>query len=108
MTVRLEWPNDSRSLAVTTETELIHVYSTPSAGKRGMNFMIYSDTIAGTATVKYIEPGGTARVLGTATVPAGGTDVTVLDFDFSVPEAKLYMTLDSASASTITSEAVVY
>jgi len=108
MATRLTGPYTSQSIAVTDETQVLHVYSTHTAGHRGMTFLVYSSAIAATATVKYIEPGGGERILSTAAVPAGGTDITVLDYDLSVPEAKLYITLGSASASTITAEAMVY
>ena len=106
--VRLEWPNTSVTLSTTDETELVEVYSAASSGYRGMTFIVYSATVAGTATVKYVEPGGGERILTTATVPAGGTSATVIDLDFSVPQAKLYITMGSGSSSAITAEGMIY
>ena len=105
---RSTWPNTSVALATTDETELLNVFSTHHSGHRGMTFALYSTAIAGTATVKYIEPGGGERVLSSVSVPAGGTDATIIDFDFSVPETKLYFVAASGSATTVTAEAMAY
>ena len=107
MATRQVWNNASTAISDTTKTEILHVFGT-TTGHKGATFYVYSSAILATASVEYIEPGGTARVLATETIPAGGTEVTAMDFDFAIPEAKLYITLDSASASTITAEAVVY
>ena len=106
--IRLEWPNSSTAMSSTAETELLEVYSSASGGHRGMTFIVYSSAVAATATVKYIEPGGGERILTTASVAAGSTDATVIDIDFSVPQAKLYVTMGSSSASTVTAEGMIY
>ena len=106
--IRLEWPNTSKAMSSTAETELLEIYSASSSGHRGMTFIVYSSAVAATATVKYVEPGGGERILTTASVAAGGTSATVIDLDFSVPQAKLYITMGSGSASTVTAEAMIY
>jgi hypothetical protein len=73
-----------------------------------MTFVVYSTAVAGTATLKYIEPGGGERILTTATIPAGGDDATVVDLDFSMPQVKLYVTMNSGSSTTLTAEGMVY
>ena len=108
MTIRQEWPNSSTALSTTDETELLHVYSTNAVEHSGATFYIYASAVGGTATVKYVSPAGVEKILGTATIPAGGTSVSALDFHFAVPEAKLYITMASGSAATVTAEAIIY
>ena len=105
---RLDWPNATQTLTTTAETELLEVFASFSTGYRGMTFAVYSSAVAGTATLMYIEPGGGERILTTAAIPAGGNDATVVDLDFSMPQVKLYVTMDSGSATTLTAEGMIY
>jgi len=105
---RLDWPNTTQALSTTAETELLDIFATLGTGYRGMTFVVYSSAVAGTATLKYIEPGGGERILTTASIPAGGNDATVVDLDFSMPQVKLYVTMDSGSATTLTAEGMIY
>jgi len=105
---RLDWPNKTQALSTTAETELLEIFSTFATGYRGMTFVVYSSAVAGTATLKYVEPGGGERILTTASIPAGGDDATVIDMDFSMPQVKLYVTMNSGSATTLTAEGMVY
>ena len=105
---RLDWPYTSQALSTTAETELLELFATFGTGYRGMTFAVYSSAVAGTATLKYVEPGGGERILTTMTIPAGGNDGTVIDLDFSMPQVKLYVTMDSGSATTLTAEGMIY
>lgn len=105
---RLDWPNATQALSTTAETELLEVFASFSTGYRGMTFAVYSSAVAGTATLKYVEPGGGERILTTMAIPAGGTDATVIDMDMSLPQVKLYVTMDSGSATTLTAEGMIY
>tara|TARA_R110002012_G_scaffold178965_2_gene344389 strand:+ start:4139 stop:4474 length:336 start_codon:yes stop_codon:yes gene_type:complete len=106
---RQEWPNSSTAISDTDETEVLHVFAgnASSTGPRGCTFYIYSSAVAATATAKYVSPANVEKIVGTAAIPAGGTAQTVLDFNFPFPEVKLYITLGSASASTVTAECVM-
>ena len=105
---RIDWPSTSQALTTTAETELLEVFATYGTGYRGMTFVVYSSAVAGTATLKYIEPGGGERVLTTASIPAGGTEATVVDLDFSMALVKLYVTMGASSATTLTAEGMIY
>jgi len=110
MTIRQEWPNSSTAISSTDETEVLHVYAGnagSAGGPRGCTFYVYSSAVAATATAKYVSPANVEKIVGTAAIPAGGNDQTVLDFNFPFPEVKLYITLGSASASTVTAECVM-
>jgi len=66
--------------------------------KRGMVAYVRS-TQAGTATVYYVDTGGTATLLESKVMGAG--DMHVFDFDFPVPQSKITFNADTGSGSVV-------
>ncbi|MAH50508.1 hypothetical protein CMI37_32095 [Candidatus Pacearchaeota archaeon] len=95
----------SATLTTTDETSTVTIINS-SAGRRGCTFFVHSASVAGTAKVYYIEPDGTEREMDSQ--PYTANTLLVMDYDFTLPQAVLKLTMASGSSTVVNVEGINY
>ena len=93
------------TLATTSPTPTVTIYNS-SMGRRGCTFYVYSASVAGTAKVYYVDPEGNEREMDSQAYTAG--TLLVLDYDFTIPQAILKVTMGSSSSTALSVEGLPY
>lgn len=93
------------TLATTDETDTVTIFNS-SMGRRGCTFFVHSASVAGTAKVYYVDPEGNEREMDSQAYTAG--TLLVLDYDFTVPQAILKVTMGSGSSTAVSIEGLPY